>query len=334
MRSPISSTSRASRPLMVRTLPSIRVSNARLPSRNCTASCTIVRNSTTRRSRRRSRSLVWAAAVYPATSVPSRSKNAPTSGPSGLASTSAAGLGSRAGGGAPFWGVVVMSSADRPGSFRRRPLVPHPQLQDARPVMAACGWGPPSFSGYTRPIARNFGHPPSTSAPAGRRCRFRTNRGACPAVGSLVVDERVADEPLDGAALGAGIAEDVPRRQQVRMLLVELVLEPGTTGGRADCDLPAAWDHLRLVFARSMGPPGLPVTGPPAGSARLCGSSDPERSDRLSYREVSVVEVQEVLRAWLSGAGARPAAERAGVNVKTARRYIEAAVAAGLVRDG
>jgi len=47
-----------------------------------------------------------------------------------------------------------------------------------------------------------------------------------------------------------------------------------------------------------------------------------------------VVEVQEVLRAWLSGAGARPAAERGGVNVKTARRYIEAAVAAGLVRDG
>src|SRR5260370_14995202 len=83
-----------------------------------------------------------------------------------------------------------------------------------------------------------------------------------------------------------------------------------------------------------MGPSGLPVMGPPAGSARLCGSSDPERSDRLSYREVSVVEVQEVLRAWLSGAGARPAAERGGVNVKTARRYIEAAVAAGLVRDG
>ncbi len=47
-----------------------------------------------------------------------------------------------------------------------------------------------------------------------------------------------------------------------------------------------------------------------------------------------MVEVQEVLRAWLSGAGARPAAERGGVNVKTARRYIEAAVAAGLVRDG
>jgi hypothetical protein len=37
------------------------------------------------------------------------------------------------------------------------------------------------------------------------------------------------------------------------------------------CDLPAAWDYLRLVLARSMGPPGLPVMGPPAGSARLCG---------------------------------------------------------------
>lgn len=47
-----------------------------------------------------------------------------------------------------------------------------------------------------------------------------------------------------------------------------------------------------------------------------------------------MIEVQEVLRAWLSGAGARPAARRGGVNVKTARRYIEAAVAAGLVRDG
>jgi uncharacterized BrkB/YihY/UPF0761 family membrane protein len=39
---------------------------------------------------------VWAAAVYPATSVPSRSKNAPTPGPSGPASTSATGPESRA----------------------------------------------------------------------------------------------------------------------------------------------------------------------------------------------------------------------------------------------
>jgi len=47
-----------------------------------------------------------------------------------------------------------------------------------------------------------------------------------------------------------------------------------------------------------------------------------------------VTEVREVLRAWLAGAGKRPAAIRAGVNVKTAARYIRAAQAAGLVRDG
>src|SRR5258708_38505021 len=78
------------------------------------------------------------------------------------------------------------------------------------------------------------------------------------------------------------------------------------------CDLPAAWDHLRHVLARSMGPPVCQLWDHRLGSARPCGSSDPERAVRVSYREVSVVEVQEVLRGWLSGAGARPAAERGG----------------------
>lgn len=45
-----------------------------------------------------------------------------------------------------------------------------------------------------------------------------------------------------------------------------------------------------------------------------------------------MVEVVEVLRAWLGGAGLRRAAERAGVDRKTARRYVEAARAAGLER--
>src|ERR1017187_34881 len=40
------------------------------------------------------------------------------------------------------------------------------------------------------------------------------------------------------------------------------------------CDLPAAWDHLRLVLARSMGPPGLPVMGPPAGLLRIKRSGE------------------------------------------------------------
>jgi len=55
----------------------------------------------------------------------------------------------------------------------------------------------------------------------------------------------------------------------------------------------------------------------------------------VAFREVRVHEVREVLRQWLgNGLGLRPIAERAGVDRKTARRYVDAAVAAGLVRDG
>jgi hypothetical protein len=55
---------------------------------------------------------------------------------------------------------------------------------------------------------------------------------------------------------------------------------------------------------------------------------------RVAFREVRVNEVQEVLRCWLAGDGLRTVAERAGVDRKTARRYVEAGQAAGLVRDG
>lgn len=53
----------------------------------------------------------------------------------------------------------------------------------------------------------------------------------------------------------------------------------------------------------------------------------------MGFREVSVVEVREVLRGWLEGAGLRTVAERAGVDRKTARRYVAAAQEAGLQRD-
>lgn len=53
----------------------------------------------------------------------------------------------------------------------------------------------------------------------------------------------------------------------------------------------------------------------------------------MGFREVSVVEVREVLRAWLEGLGLRTVAGRAGVDRKTARRYVAAAEAAGLTRD-
>jgi transposase len=52
----------------------------------------------------------------------------------------------------------------------------------------------------------------------------------------------------------------------------------------------------------------------------------------MGFREVSVIEVREVLRAWLDGAGLRTVAERAGVDRKTARRYVQAAQEAGLDR--
>ena len=54
----------------------------------------------------------------------------------------------------------------------------------------------------------------------------------------------------------------------------------------------------------------------------------------MAFREVAVTEIREVLRAWLSGAGLRRVAEQAGVDRKTARRYVQAAVEAGLARDG
>jgi transposase len=55
----------------------------------------------------------------------------------------------------------------------------------------------------------------------------------------------------------------------------------------------------------------------------------------VSYREVTVIEIKEVLRLWLRGdMGLRPIAETAGVDRKTVRRYVDAAQDAGLVREG
>jgi transposase len=53
----------------------------------------------------------------------------------------------------------------------------------------------------------------------------------------------------------------------------------------------------------------------------------------MAFREVAVTEIREVLRAWLSGAGLRQVAAWAGVDRKTARRYVQAAVEAGLARE-
>lgn len=49
----------------------------------------------------------------------------------------------------------------------------------------------------------------------------------------------------------------------------------------------------------------------------------------MAFREVSVVEVKEVLRLWLQGRSVRAVARLAGVDRKTVRRYLDAAAAAG-----
>ena len=49
----------------------------------------------------------------------------------------------------------------------------------------------------------------------------------------------------------------------------------------------------------------------------------------MAYREVHVVEVQEVLRLWSAGQSLRSIARRSGLDRKTVRRYVEAGQAVG-----
>ena len=54
----------------------------------------------------------------------------------------------------------------------------------------------------------------------------------------------------------------------------------------------------------------------------------------MGYREVSVYEIKEVLRLWLGKPGFREISRLSSVDRKTVRRYVDAAVAAGLNPDG
>ena len=54
----------------------------------------------------------------------------------------------------------------------------------------------------------------------------------------------------------------------------------------------------------------------------------------MSYREVSVIEIVEMLRLWLQGSGLREVARLSGTDRKTVRRYVDRARACGLDRDG
>ena len=54
----------------------------------------------------------------------------------------------------------------------------------------------------------------------------------------------------------------------------------------------------------------------------------------MAYREVSRVEIAEVVRRWQSGNSQRQIASGTGLSRATVRRYIAAAMGAGLTRDG
>lgn len=74
-----------------------------------------------------------------------------------------------------------------------------------------------------------------------------------------------------------------------------------------------------------MGPPRRGV-----GVFRLLGRC----IGQMSYREVSVIEIVEMLRLWLQGLGLREVARLSGSDRKTVRRYVDRARACGLDRDG
>ena len=54
----------------------------------------------------------------------------------------------------------------------------------------------------------------------------------------------------------------------------------------------------------------------------------------MAFREVTVVQIREALRRWLRGEGERTVAQGVGVDRKTARRYIAAAMELGVERTG
>ena len=54
----------------------------------------------------------------------------------------------------------------------------------------------------------------------------------------------------------------------------------------------------------------------------------------MAFREVPMFEVREVLRLWLGGEGLRGVARLSRVDRKTVRRYVDAAIEAGVTVDG
>ena len=54
----------------------------------------------------------------------------------------------------------------------------------------------------------------------------------------------------------------------------------------------------------------------------------------MPYRELSMIEVREVLRRYVGGAGLRAIARGTGLDRKTVAKYISAGMAGGLAPGG
>ena len=53
----------------------------------------------------------------------------------------------------------------------------------------------------------------------------------------------------------------------------------------------------------------------------------------MAFREVTMLEIKEILRLWLAGVPKKRIAQQLGFDVKTVRRYLAAARAPEFARD-
>src|SRR2546421_12409184 len=89
-----------------------------------------------------------------------------------------------------------------------------------------------------------------------------------------------------------------------------------------------------------MGPPRAHSSDPPpeiTGSEPNRWYASPKATSwrcRMVFREVDVVEVREMLRLWVRGHGYKAIARLTQIDRKTVRRYVEAAVRAGMRQAG
>src|SRR5580704_6623300 len=105
---------------------------------------------------------------------------------------------------------------------------------------------------------------------------------------------------------------------------------PPVRGG--DAFFAASWGHPRPRFRRVMGPPGASDLKwsrfiPTDGAGR-------RREESMAFRELTMIDVKEVLRRWSAGQSDRKIGREAGADRKTVARYTVAATRLGLARGG